>query len=150
MAWTDLADALFVTGQPGKGSIFKQLRDNITAITEGASGAPQILTAAIEDAAVTVVKLEVDLIPNEIAGFSIGAIGTYAFLARNAVDAAISTGSTYAGSGLAYIGANVANTVTAPVDGTPLGGTPSGTWRAMGYCSADPSKYASTVFLRIS
>jgi len=47
MAWTVLADSLFTVGKPGKGSIFKSLRDNITALANGDSGAPSIAGALV-------------------------------------------------------------------------------------------------------
>lgn len=56
------------------------------------------------------------------AGASVGAVGTYALLTRQNGAGATSSGSTRAGSELRYssTGANIS-------------GTPSGTWRAMGY-----------------
>lgn len=72
------------------------------------------------------------------AGASVGDVGTYAHL-KAASSTTISPGTTYAGSGLRYT--NDADTVG--------GGTPSGTWRAMGGPGGSGST-SGTVFLRIS
>lgn len=53
MAWVDLEDALFISGKPGKGSIFKQFRDNMAALYEGSVGAPKIQGAAFDDGIIT-------------------------------------------------------------------------------------------------
>jgi hypothetical protein len=74
------------------------------------------------------------------AGASYGAVGTYAFLRFNGSTTA-AAGTTHAGSNLRYSNA-----------GGVVSGTPSGTWRVMGYAQADSfnePRYA-TLFLRIS
>jgi hypothetical protein len=72
------------------------------------------------------------------AGASVGAVGTYALL-TDMVDRSTSTGSTRAGSDLRYT--NLSG---------QTGGTPSGTWRAMGApFDGNPSSRGS-VWLRIS
>ena len=71
--WTSLADALFDTGKPGNGSIFKELRDNITALSEGASGAPKIQTAAYDTGSVDAAALGTDSVTKvKIAANSVG------------------------------------------------------------------------------
>jgi hypothetical protein len=89
-----------------------------------------------------------------------GAVGTYAYLA-SASNASITAGSDYAGSGLRYSGFQ-SNTYSASESGCPpsisvsggaangSGGTPSGTWRAMGTVSAGSANATATLFLRVS
>jgi len=77
-----------------------------------------------------------------IAGQSVGAVGTYAFL-RTTIFSGLSIlpGGTAAGSNLAYSG-----------DGGTVYTAPSGTWRCMGYAyyDTDLNAYRATVFLRIA
>jgi len=81
MAWTVLADSLFTVGKPGKGSIFKSLRDNITALANGDSGAPSIAGALVNIPA--------------------GGVGSYVMGAEYALDrAARNIGDTLAGSSI--------------------------------------------------
>jgi hypothetical protein len=72
------------------------------------------------------------------AGASVGAVGTYAFLRFNSITSA-AAGTTHAGSGLRY--SNAAGTIS---------GTPSGTWRIMGYSDGTAVINCTSVFLRIS
>jgi hypothetical protein len=89
----------------------------------------------------------------EIAAFSVGAVGTYAFLRDNTTRSRIySAGTTYAGSQLAftgfYSGAALGN--GAQYAG-PYGGGVSGTWRTMGSAGhPSASLLHHTLFLRIS
>ena len=91
------------------------------------------------------------------AGASVGAVGTYAFLGDIAA-VATAAGSTRAGSNLRYAGIasgagfdafsiNNGNSVGS-------GGTPSGTWRAMGRSytgtNGEITYYGATLWLRIS
>jgi hypothetical protein len=85
---------------------------------------------------------------NATAGASVGAVGTYAFLRQPTVSgnaASIGAGGTLAGSSLGY--SSTAGT---------LSGTPSGTWRCMGFMQANFDSYSNitgfgvTVWLRIS
>lgn len=74
-----------------------------------------------------------------------GGVGTYAFLQQAAdTTTPITEGVSYAGSGLRYSGLSVGSLTTG------VGGTPSGTWRAMGTNSSDNNIRRVTVFLRIS
>jgi hypothetical protein len=89
---------------------------------------------------------------NATAGASVGAVGTYAFLVDNTnSNSNVAAGSTIAGSSLRY--GNVSVDACGTVLFTRYSGTPSGTWRIMGY-GARPvgnfnDKYVS-LFLRIS
>lgn len=79
------------------------------------------------------------------AGASVGAVGTFAFLAFSTQGADASPGSTYAGSGLVYAGlANQASYLSSSTT------SPSGTWRAMGHVQANSGNLGGTLFLRIS
>ena len=87
-----------------------------------------------------------------------GSVGSYAFLGVAGTNQTITAGSTYAGSGLRYAG--VQSIVgdgwgsagsSAVIYGGGGSGTPSGTWRAMGYGFASTTvRWPATVFLRIS
>ena len=73
-----------------------------------------------------------------------GAVGTYAFLIQSAnTTASIGAGGTYAGSGLLYSGFNGGTSELA-------GGSPGGTWRAMGTAGSVTTLRRSTLFVRIS
>ena len=57
MAYADIPDTEIEPGKPGSSSLFTKMRDNPEAIAAGESGAPKILSAAINDLAVTTSKL---------------------------------------------------------------------------------------------
>jgi hypothetical protein len=81
-----------------------------------------------------------------IASSSVGAVGTYAFLGR--ASATIYPGDTYAGSNLSY--ASVGGDTGDSNDNLGrLSGTPSGTWRCMGYLF-NSGRNTGTLFLRIA
>ena len=83
------------------------------------------------------------------AGLSAGAVGSYAWLTNQTASTSISAGTTVAGSGWAYHGGSFRNAVDAAAHST-WGGSPSGTWRAMGSSGAYSGRNATTIFLRIS
>jgi hypothetical protein len=87
---------------------------------------------------------------NATAGASVGAVGTYAFLATTATSGTITYGSTYAGSGLRPIGLRMDNNnpTALAYTGGELTTSPAGTWRAMGHTTFSARGY--TLFLRIS
>jgi hypothetical protein len=82
---------------------------------------------------------------NATAGASVGAVGTYAYLAGASVQLNVNPGETAAGSSLRYSGAV----------GSFQSSAPAGTWRCMGFvtwscsCGFQVSQRTS-VFLRIS
>ena len=79
----------------------------------------------------------------------LGEIGTYAMLGRQS-GGGITAGTTYAGSGLVFSGfASDGSTFTDNTAADIRGSSPSGTWRAMGHV-ASTSRFASTLFLRVS
>lgn len=89
---------------------------------------------------------------------TLGAVGTYAYLASSG-NASFTAGTTYAGSGLRYSGFQ-SNTINVSQSGCPpsfsasggaangSGGTPSGTWQAMGTVSAGSASSTATLFIR--
>lgn len=86
---------------------------------------------------------------------SVNTVGTYALLVRSGVNQDVSVGSTYAGSGLIYMGVIAYPSRTSYGYYSNRSGSPSGTWRAMGYCNGNPASstggfYQGTVFVRIS
>ena len=121
------------------------------AVTETKIAAGAVTETKIADGAVTAAKLAVGAISTTsvlaaTAGASAGAVGTYAFLARQS--GGMTAGTTYAGSELewtsAYNGASLA--VNNNLVSGGLNGVQSGTWRAMG---SGPLR-CMTLMLRIS
>jgi len=82
--YTAIADTEIDQDSPVTETLWTKMRDNPIAITEGASGAPKIQTPAINDAAVTQVKLNTTLasyagsIPSE-ASVNIATPNAYSF-----------------------------------------------------------------------
>ena len=128
--WTTITNAALEPGKPIRSVDGLALRDNVTALAEGAAGAPS-------------------LGPGIAANGAAGAVGTYALLLRLSNNASISIGSTYAGSGLRYSGFNGVVGSRGIISGG-VGGAPAGSWRAMGHASSSSDTYPATVFLRIS
>lgn len=97
------------------------------------------------------VSLTTDQVLNATAGASVGAVGTYAFLVRNADATSLSAGSTWAGSNLVYgsvISVNFYNYNTAVDGGSTT--SPSGTWRLMGEFYRNDNGTKASLWLRIS
>lgn len=141
--YTAIPDASLEPGKPARSVDAILLRDNPIAITEGASGAPKIQTAA----------LETSLIDNYIAGMSAGGVGTYVWATRTAGSTATSIGTTVAGSALRVAGTRVDSSSgetsfnRAAASGTAL----SGTWRFMANVTTSAAgTYSTGLWLRIS
>lgn len=85
------------------------------------------------------------------AAASVGAVGTYAFLVRNADSSTLIPGSTLAGSSLVYgaITAQNAYIYNTAVDGQSTT-SPSGTWRLMGHFAVTADATKASLWLRIS
>ena len=90
-------------------------------------------------------------INNVLSGASAGNVGTYALLATSSV-VNVAADTNYAGSGLRYYSGPAANGgFDSEVHYSLFGGTPSGTWKAMGAGTPDGvSKSSYTVFLRVA
>ena len=118
--YTTITNAEIDQDSPVTQPLMTALRDNMIAITEGASGAPLIQTAAIANDAVTAEKMATGAALAESATAVLGNIGSYALMKYTGA-ANLSAGSTTAGSNLIY--SNVSGSA---------GSVPSGTWRNMG------------------
>jgi hypothetical protein len=136
--WTNIADEFLEPGKPVRSVDGLALRDNPIAIAEGASGAPRIEDPALGQTATSDGR---DWVLARVALAKVGSVGTYAML-RNNYSTSFDEGYTTAGSNLIYASAagEVGNTVASP----------SGTWRAMGYCSIGTIADRTTLWLRIS
>jgi hypothetical protein len=86
------------------------------------------------------------------AGAALGAVGTYAWLVEASNNTTnVTAGSTFSGSSFRFYGFCNDGFFGQGVQALPLGGTPAGTWRAMGTANkASTSFTGSTLFLRIS
>jgi hypothetical protein len=141
--WTTISDTVLEPGKPIRSVDALALRDNPVAIAAGASGAPRIVTNAIQDANVTTAKLATNErmttanVLAATAGASVGAVGSYAFLGIASTFETTAAGATRAGSNLRYAGlgltsGNWGSSASTNVQFVGNGGTPAGTWRAMG------------------
>lgn len=126
-------------GAASKSSLWKRWAKNWIAGFEGAVGAPRLQDAALDS---TVTAAGTTWVNARIAAAAVGAVGTYAYLTSSSTGVAFASGSTYAGSALRYGGSNT--------DSAGGSGTPSGTWRAMGFTNNPGSNRSSTLFLRIA
>ena len=89
-----------------------------------------------------------DQVLSATANASVGAVGTYAMLVPTSA-VVTSPGTTRAGSGLRYADVTLDSNTAAYLSG----GTPSGTWRCMGWTytwNNDPAVSRATLWLRIS
>jgi hypothetical protein len=130
--WTTIPDSSLEPGKPIRAIDGLALRDNPIAISEGQSGAPKIVDAALSTTATNTGR---DWVLARTALAEVGAVGTYAFAESTGY---LTFGSTRAGSSLrsAAITLLVANAGL----GSFAGGygaigfdtTLSGTWRCMG------------------
>lgn len=150
--YTNISNATLEPNAPLVSSTMFALRDNPTAIAEGAAGAPKIdgaISPALRNGGVPNGELgaekfrtgtvERDWVLARTAAASAGAIGTYAFLTVSQ-NYGGGPGGTLAGSWLRY--SNVA---------ASSGPTPSGTWRIMGIAeTSQTAAHRTTLFLRIS
>lgn len=134
--YTVLPDSTFSEGNPIRGIDGIALRDNPTAIAEGAAGAPRIQNAALASDSVTAAKIAANAVgASEIAA---GAVGN-SELASNAVTAAKINVSSFTNYSLGtYIvtaqdnGNNFSYFVGASVPASNIKNVSSGTWRVMG------------------
>lgn len=153
--WTDISTTVLEPGKPIRSVDGIALRDNIIAITEGASGAPRVQNAAMGSDSVDNANVvngtlgaekfqtgnsERDWVLARTSDASVGAVGTYAFLRATAGEK--EAGETESGSNLEY--SNASGNINDPAG-------PSGTWRCMGSTNnptGDDTR--TTLFLRIS
>lgn len=125
--WRNISDTEVDPDAPVTSELAYAFRDNVIAVTEGASGAPKV-------AAISAMSHE---------GIQ-GRIGTYALAVKETEGGGsdvVSFGSTRAGSILR----------PADVSGATSGSTLAGSWRCVGALSAPgPGPTATTLWLRIS
>ena len=107
------------------------LGDQTTATWQSGTGTTQSLVSPANVKAAILAIQSVYTLPT-----SAGAVETYAFLRADTDSTSISAGSTVSGSAMRYSNANFDKS-----------GTPSGTWRCMGY---SPNRSFPTTYLRIS
>lgn len=148
--WTNIGDTFLEPGKPARSVDALALRDNPIAIAQGASGAPAVLSAALQDypwggedvrnGSVGAEKLqagatEINWVLARTASAGTSAVGSYAFLATFG-SFTTSAGGTRSGADLRYSsGAG------------DISGTPPGTWRCMGYVIGSNS---ASLWLRIA
>jgi hypothetical protein len=137
--WTNVPNTVLEPGDPIRSVDIIAIKENIIALSEGASGAPAIQTAALA----TGERMNTTNVLNATAGASLGAVGTYALL-RDISGSARSAGDTVSGSSLGYSNCQGF-----------WNGAISGTWRLMGRIpSGDTSTSARSIptssWLRIS
>lgn len=155
--WTNITNAALEPGKPIRSVDGLALRDNPIAITEGASGAPKIQNAALDDDVIddrtltgTATTVGRDWVLARTALAAVGTVGTYAFLARSSTGVGFSEGDVISGGVLGYAGVNIDNlTVNVNWDGS-LGASPAGSWRAMGESAGRADEFSASLFLRIA
>lgn len=183
VATVDIADSAVTTAKIADSAITTgKIADGAVATADIADSA--VTTAKIANANVTVAKISAtgtassttflrgdgswqavsstpttDQVLTATAGATAGAVGTYAFCVVAANIAEVATGGTAAGSNLRYASKDSYSRVyfTGTLSFVVAGGTPSGTWRNMGYslrsysaCSDYPYYTPATLWLRIS
>jgi len=116
--WTTITDATLEPGKPIRSVDGLALRDNVTALAEGAAGAPRIAAAALQTG-----TNERDWVLDRTSETTPNDVGTYAFLMLSSLsNTDYDANSTLSGSSLAYSNSK-----------TSSSGSLSGTWRCMGY-----------------
>ena len=143
--WVDIDNTTIEPDAPLISSTMFALRDNPKAIAEGAAGAPRVEKESLADYPWGAEDFqsgtaERDWVLARTAAANVGTVGSYAFLYEFGT---VSPGSTRSGSSLTYANGSRAQS-----------GSPSGTWRCMGFAdrsnTGDPSDRGVTLWLRIS
>ena len=143
-AYVAIANGEIDQDSPGTQPLFTALRDNPIAISEGASGAPRILDAALDTTASNTGR---DWILARLALMATDTIGSLVWASTPNSLTTVAFGSTIAGSNL---------TPTGFQNGGPVAGGSalSGTWMALGYkpprATNTPGNLESTLFIRVS
>ena len=151
--WTTITDAALEPGKPIRSVDGLALRDNVTALAEGAAGAPGIASAALIDypwgnedirnSTLGAEKFQTgtterDWVMGRASNAASGAVGTYVF-AQDDDGPASGFGDSISGSRLTP--SNVAVQSSFSV---------SGTWRCMGNADVGTGSAGTTLWLRIS
>ena len=141
--WTTITDRALEPGKPIRSVDGLALRDNVTALAEGAAGAPKIKNAAVNTGVLGAEKFQTgtderDWVLGRTSGAAAGAVGTYAFALAGAGPAS-GFGASISGSRL-----TPSNVAVNP------SGYVSGTWRCMGFAYGGTGSAGTTLWLRIS
>ena len=141
--WTTITDAALEPGKPIRSVDGLALRDNVTALAEGAAGAPKIQNAAVNTGVLGAEKFQTgtterDWVMGRTSNAAGGAVGTYAFAQ---VEAGFTPGFGDSISGSVLSPSNVALNTS---------GSVSGTWRCMGSTDGTLGSESTTLWLRIS
>ena len=139
MPWTIIPDGEYAEGQPVRGVTGLAMRDNVSAVANGDTGAPRVQTAGINDAAVTTAKIaDANITLAKLAsGFTTHyGVGTYIYATP-----------TTSGGDISYVPGDI-------VPASQITGVSSGSWKVMGTESYTRSSGGSSVtpalLLRIS
>lgn len=132
--WTVITDSQVDPDAPLTSELAYAWRDNVIAAFEGAVGAPRLAFGALDSWYSTA-----------------GAVGTYVLATRTGGNADVAFGATLAGSNLSVTGA-LSRVEGGTSSDVGVGGTLSGTWRAMSIYEASPggSARSSALWIRIS
>jgi hypothetical protein len=130
--WTNVPNTVLEPGDPIRSVDIIAIKENVIALSEGASGAPPIQTAALA----TGERMNTTNVLNATAGATFGAVGTYALLGETTFTAT-SIGNTRAGSALRPFGfvrgsTSFGNATEGNLNAFGSTTVPSGTWRALG------------------
>ena len=156
--WIVIPDSDQLPGKPVRSADLIAMKDNVTALAEGASGSPKILTEALNNYSVTTAKLATNERMNttnvglRTAALSVYAVGSYIFAAPEGTHTNYSPGAIVTGS--------ILNPASVAIKGFSVGSTfgtgISGSWRCMGYSdnnnatAAGDDYHGATSWLRIS
>lgn len=145
-SYITITDAETDPEAPLTSELAKKWRDNPIAIAKGDATAPKIQMAAL-----VTDSTAISWVASRNAGVAVGAVGSYAFVARDTdgTSSDLLAGTTYAGSLLTYAGfeSSSSGSVVEATYGSGL----SGTWRAMGHGNSSEAFYRGiTLALRIS
>jgi Tfp pilus assembly protein PilV len=139
--WTNVPNSVLEPGDPIRSVDIIAIKENIIALSEGASGAPAIQTPALA----TGERMNTTNVLNATAGASAGAVGTYALLWDSTSTSGRLPGVTLAGSSLQYAATSIGGTVAGN-----SGTSPAGTWRLMGASGWSNGSASSGVGTRTS
>lgn len=157
-AYTIIPNTSIDAGSLTDEALVTALRDNPLAIAEGDVTAPVIAkvgpncTGGTQTVGDNSTKLATTAYCENFVNNDVGfnAVGSLALATYSTVNTAITAGSTYAGSSLNYAGFRHDMTSGGGVFFNGGIGTLSGTWRALGGCSASAGVYSCTLLQRIS
>jgi hypothetical protein len=143
-----LAGTLGLANGGTGGTTAATARLNLQVPSTSGGGASGTWAINISGNAATATTLTTNQVLAATAGASVGAVGTYAFLALR-TSSTFTAGDTYAGSNLVYAGLLSAGIYSDNTAGAQSTTYVTGTWRAMGSAN-NATRVPMTLFLRIS